>query len=119
MARRCPSRLLSFCSALAIATAGFYADRAVAQPVKGEAQVVTPGSSVPKPEDTGVRGHTNLKLVVPPAGLGSVAPPSPSGAAGPEELPPSPGLILRIRPLRSLVCTGWYRDRAMAAIPMS
>jgi hypothetical protein len=119
MVRRWTSHLLLFCSALAIATASFYTDRAVAQPASGEAQVITPGSSVPKPEDAGIRAHTNVKLLVPEGGPGSVAPPSPANAAGPAELPPVSGLIMRTHPLRLLVCTGWYRDRVMAAIPMS
>jgi kumamolisin len=100
---RCPSHLALFCSVLAIATASFYTDRAVAQPARGEAQVVTPGSSVPKPEDAGIRAHTNVKLVVPADGPGSIAPPSPSGAAGPEELPPIPGAYFANTPA-SLAC---------------
>ena len=75
MERRWTSCLFLLCSALAIATASLYADRAVAQPGKGEVQVVTPGSSVPKPEDAGIHARTNVKLVVPLVGLGSVAPP--------------------------------------------
>src|SRR5271169_5179356 len=103
MGRRCLSHLALFCSALAIATGSFYTDRAVAQPARGEAQVVTPGSSVQKPEDAGIRAHTNVKLVVPAGGPGSVAPPSPSGAAGPEELPPIPGVYFANTPA-SLAC---------------
>src|SRR5215469_16813002 len=98
MERRCPSHLLLFCSALAVATVSFYNDRAVAQPARGEAQVVTPGSSVPKPQDAGIRAHTNVKLAVPASGPGSVAPPSPSGAAGPQELPPVPGVYFANTP---------------------
>jgi kumamolisin len=103
MVRRWTSRLLLFCAALAIATSSFYTDRAVAQPASGEAQVVTPGSSVVGPNDAGIRAHTNVKLVVPAGGPGSVAPPSPSGAAGPEELPPFPGVYFANTPA-SLAC---------------
>jgi subtilase family serine protease len=88
---------------MVITTVSFYSDRAVAQPERGEAQVVTPGSSVPKPEDAGIRAHTNVKLVVPAGGPGSVVPPSPSGAAGPEELPPVPGAYFANTPA-SLAC---------------
>ena len=119
MERRWTSCLLSFCSALTIATVSSYGDRAVAQPARGEAQVVTPGSSVPKPENAGIHARTNVKIVFPASGIGSVAPPRPRMPAGPQSCPPSPGLILRTRPPRSLVCMGWYRDRAMPAIPMS
>jgi kumamolisin len=103
MERRWTSCLVSFCSALAIATASFYTGRAVAQPASGEAQVVTPGSSVPKPENAGIHARTNVKLVFPASGIGSVAPPSPSNASGPEELPPVPGAYFANTPA-SLAC---------------
>jgi hypothetical protein len=119
MERRCPSHPLLFCLALAIATTSFFAGRAEAQPVRGEGQVVTPESSVVRTEDTGIRAHTNVRLIVPTGAPGNVAPPAPSGAAGPEELPPAPDSTMRIRPLHSLVYIGWLRDRTIAAIPMS
>ncbi|MBV8133868.1 MAG: S53 family peptidase [Alphaproteobacteria bacterium] len=103
MERRCPSHLLLLCSAIAIGMANFYNDRAEAQPVRGEGQVVTPESGLVRPEDTGVRAHTHVKLFVPASGLGSVAPPSPSGAAAPGELPPVSGAYYSNTPA-SLAC---------------
>jgi kumamolisin len=103
MERRCPSHPLLFCLALAIATTSFFAGRAEAQPVRGEGQVVTPESSVVRTEDTGIRAHTNVRLIVPTGAPGNVAPPAPSGAAGPEELPPGPGFYYANTPA-SLAC---------------
>jgi len=103
MERRWTSCLLSFCSALTIATVSSYGDRAVAQPARGEAQVVTPGSSVPKPENAGIHARTNVKIVLPASGIGSVAPPSPSNAGGPAELPPVSGAYFANTPA-SLAC---------------
>jgi kumamolisin len=103
MERRCPSHLLLLCSALAIGTANFYNDRAEAQPTRAEGQVVTPESGVVQPGDTGSRARTNVKLVVPAGGPGSVAPPSPSPAAGPSELPPVSGAYYANTPA-SLAC---------------
>ena len=103
MERRWTSCLLSFCSALTIATVSSYGDRAVAQPGRGEAQVVTPGSSVPKPENAGIHARTNVKIVFPASAIGSVAPPSPSNAGGPAELPPVSGAYFANTPA-SLAC---------------
>jgi kumamolisin len=103
MGRRCPSRLLLFCSALAIATASFDANRTEAQPAQGQAQIVTPESSLVRPDDAGTRAHTNVKLLVPADGLGSLVPPSPSAAAKPEELPPISGAYYANTPA-SLAC---------------
>jgi kumamolisin len=100
---RRPSHLLLYCSVLAIGMASFDNDRAEAQPAGAQGQVVTPESSVVRTEDTGVRAHTNVKLLVPAGGPGSVAPPSPSGAAGAEELPPGPGFYYANTPA-SLAC---------------
>ena len=103
MERRWTSHLLLFCSAFAITTASSYHDRAMAQPPRAGAQVVTPGSSEPKPEDAGIRARTNVKLLVPADGPGSVSPPTPSGAAGPAELPPISGVYFANTPA-SLAC---------------
>jgi hypothetical protein len=47
-----------------------------AQAPPGAGQVVTPGSSVQQPEDTGVRAHTNIEIFVPNrAANGTQAPP--------------------------------------------
>jgi hypothetical protein len=85
---RYPPRLLLFCSAVAIAVATFDTNRAEAQPARGQAQIVTPQSSLERPDDAGTRAHTNVELLVHADGLGSVVPLSPSASAKPEELPP-------------------------------
>jgi kumamolisin len=102
MRRRCPSVFL-VCAALAIAAASFDTDRAEAQPARGQAQIVTPESSMVRPGDAGTRAHTNVKLLVPADGLGSVIPPSPSAAGKPEELPPATGAYYANTPA-SLAC---------------
>jgi len=52
-----------------------------AQVSPGTGQVSTPGSSIEKPGDTGVRAHTNIEIFIPNRGAdGAQAPP---GSAGP------------------------------------
>jgi kumamolisin len=60
---------------------------AVAQ--SGRAAVITPNSSVERPEDVGVRAHTNILLVVPnEARLGTRV-----QSQAPQEAPPFPGYL--------------------------
>jgi hypothetical protein len=116
--QRLPSLIL-LSSALAVATANFCNDRAQAQPSRAQGQIVTPGSGIVGSGGNASRARTNVKLLVPAGGLGSVAPPSPTGAAGPEELPPISGVYYANTPasLRWLVYMGWSRNRPTAAIP--
>jgi subtilase family serine protease len=66
-------------------------------------QIVTPSSSIARPEDVGTRARTTIKLFIPADGLASIVPPSPLSAATPEDLPPFPGLYAWNTPA-SLAC---------------
>ena len=103
MGTRCLSRALLLCSALAIWTACLYADRAEARSAWPEGQVVTPQSSIARPEDVGIRAHSTINLFIPSGGPESIAPPSPSRTVAPAELPPLSGLYSWNTPA-SLAC---------------
>jgi subtilase family serine protease len=100
---RCPRHLALFCSALAIATANFFSDRLNAEPTRAHGQIVTPESGMVQSEGAGSRARTNVKFFIAADGPGSVVPPSPTGAAVPEELPPIPGAYFANTPA-SLAC---------------
>jgi kumamolisin len=65
------------------------AQPAPAQNVSPGSAIVTPESSVERPEDLGVRAHTNILLVVPRGGL----PGSQFESIQPQEAPPYPGFF--------------------------
>src|SRR5215813_5239918 len=99
---RLPSLIL-LSSALVIATANFSNDRAEAQPSRAQGQIVTPESGIVGSVGNASRARTNVKLLVPPGGLGSVGPPLTTGGAGPAELPPISGVYYANSPA-SLAC---------------
>ena len=75
----CASRSARFAShvlVFALLTAG----SGHAQAPPGAGQVVTPGSSIPEPNDTGVRAHTNIQIFIPNQGAAAGQAP-PSGAS--------------------------------------
>ena len=103
MKRQRLPRLVLLCSSLAIAMANFCSDRVNAEPTRAHGQIVTPDSGIVGSGGNASRARTNVKLLVPAGGLGSVAPPSPTGAADPEELPPISGVYYANTPA-SLAC---------------
>jgi kumamolisin len=103
MKRQRLPRLVLLCLSLAIAMANFCSDRVNAEPTRVHGQIVTPGSGIVGSGGNASRARTNVKLLVPAGGLGSVAPPSPTGAAGLEELPPISGVYYANTPA-SLAC---------------
>ena len=48
-----------------VAVAMFLADSGHAQPAPSGGQVITPGSSIEKPGDVGLRAHTNIEIFTP------------------------------------------------------
>jgi hypothetical protein len=82
-AARFGGQVLAF--ALLAAGAGY------AQAPPGAGQVVTPGSSIEEPGDTGVRAHTNIQIFIPNQGPASgQSPPgdaSPGAASSPTQQP--------------------------------
>ena len=77
-----------------LAVAVFAAGNGYAQVPPGTGQVSTPGSSIEKPGDTGVRAHTNIQTFIPNQGAnGAQAPPGtggPGAAGSPSPQAPSP-----------------------------
>ena len=76
-----------------LAIAVFAAGNGYAQVPPGTGQVSTPGSSIEKPGDTGVRAHTNIQTFIPNQGAnGAQAPPTggPGAAGSPSPQAPSP-----------------------------
>ena len=62
----------------------FYGGEAQLAPTGG--QVVTPGSSIEKPGDMGVRAHTNFQIFIPNQ------PPPRSGSPAADQVPQVPGI---------------------------
>lgn len=98
-AKRLPSSSIGVLAAVALLGAG----NGYAQVPPGTGQVSTPGSSIEKPGDTGVRAHTNIQIFIPNHGAnGAHAPPGGSGpGAASSRAPQAPGANGATNPARS------------------